>query len=282
LKRSGSDLLSHARSLQEYRDGSAGAQPSQEIRGDTIMCEHTGVTPSGWLGWSAVPKPEAGGGTGDWIDLTHRLTEELSRSPMFPQPRIRQIVKMPEGPANITEIQMVAHHGTHVDAPRHFLMDGPTFDEIPLERLYGPGVVWRIEKGPFGVIEPTDFEAASPKVKPGDILLLDTGWAQHVNTEHYESHPSLSAAAAQWLVDHGVKMLGVDFSTPDLTAHKRPPDFNWPVHHILLSRGILVAEHVTNMRSLANKRVEVLFLALPLAGSDGAPARALARPLLIQ
>ena len=139
-------------------------------------------------------------------------------------------------------------------------------------------MVWRIEKGPLELIEPSDFEAARPRVQPGDIVLLDTGWAQHVNTEYYEDHPSLSAAAAQWLVDHGVKLLGVDFSTPDLTIHKRPVDFDWPVHHILLAHGVLVAEHLTNLRSLANQRAEILFMALPLAGSDGAPARAVARP----
>ena len=244
------------------------------------MCDHGKAGFCGWKGWSQVPMPQAGGGTGPWIDLTHRLTEELSRASVFPQPRIRQIVKMPESPLNITEIHMVAHHGTHVDAPRHFLSDGPCFDEIPLERLYGPGVVWRIEKGPLELIEPADFEAARPLVQPGDIVLLDTGWAQYVNTERYEDHPSLSASAAQWLVDHGVKMLGVDFSTPDLTIHKRPADFDWPVHHILLALGVLVAEHVTNLRELSNQRAEILFLALPLAGSDGAPARALARPLL--
>jgi len=116
-------------------------------------------------------------------------------------------------------------------------------------------------------------------VQAGDIVLLDTGWAQYVNTERYEDHPSLSAAAAQWLVDHRVKMLGVDFSTPDLTIHKRPEDFDWPVHHILLAHGILIAEHVTNLGALSNQRAEILFLALPLAGSDGSPARALARPI---
>jgi kynurenine formamidase len=51
------------------------------------------------------------------------------------------------------------------------------------------------------------------------------------------------------------------------------------VHQILLSQGVLVAEHLTNLRSLANQRVEAMFLALPIAGSDGAPARVLARPM---
>ena len=75
------------------------------------------------------------------------------------------------------------------------------------------------------------------------------------------------------------KLLGVDFSTPDLTAHKRPSGFTWPVHQILLSQGVLVAEHLTNLGGLANQRVEAMFLAIPIAGSDGAPARVLARVL---
>jgi arylformamidase len=243
------------------------------------MCDRPKYIAPTWLGWISLPPPSGEAGTGPWQDLTHTLTEDLSRSPAFPKPSIRHIIKMPEDNANVTEIQMVCHHGTHVDAPRHFMNDGPAFDEIPLDRLYGPAVVWRIEKGPFGVITPEDFEAARPKVKPGDMVLLDTGWAQYVNTEKYEDHASLSPEAAQWLVDHQVKLLGIDCSTPDLTSHKRPKGFTWPVHQILLARGILIAEHLTNLRPLANTRVEVMFLALPVAGSDGGLSRAVARPI---
>jgi kynurenine formamidase len=243
------------------------------------MCEHYAPIKRAWKGWLPLPAASGETGTGPWTDLTHVLTEDLSRASAFPKPVIRQILSMPEGNANITEIHMVAHHGTHVDAPRHFMIDGPTFEQIPLERLYGPAVVWRIEKEPFGVITAQDFEAARPALKPGDMVLLDTGWAKYVNTEKYEDHPYLSIDAASWLVEHQVKLLGVDFSTPDLTAHKRPSGFTWPVHQILLSQGVLVAEHLTNLAPLANTRVEAMFLALPIAGSDGAPARVLARPL---
>jgi kynurenine formamidase len=243
------------------------------------MCDCHEPVRRAWQGWIELPPASGETGVGPWADLTHRLTEDLSRSPAFPRPVIRQLLKMPEGNANITEVQMVVHHGTHVDAPRHFMIDGPAFDEIPLERLYGPAVIWRIEKGPLAVITADDLKSARPKLKRGDMVLLDTGWADYVNTDQYEDHASLSNDAAQWLVDHQVKLLGVDFSTPDLTAHQRPEGFTWPVHQILLSNGVLVAEHLTNLRPLANQRVEAMFLALPIAGSDGAPARVLARPL---
>jgi kynurenine formamidase len=245
------------------------------------MCDHIAPITRAWKGWLPLPEPTGEtGGNGPWTDLTHVLTENLSRSTAFPQPVFRHLLKMPEGNANITEIQMVVHHGTHVDAPRHFMIDGPAFDQIPLDRLYGTAVIWRIEKEPFAPITADDLKTARPKLKRGDMVLLDTGWAQYINTEKYEDHPFLTIDAADWLVSHQVKLLGVDFSTPDLTAHKRPAGFTWPVHQILLSQGVLVAEHLTNLRSLANQRVEAMFLALPIAGSDGAPARVLARPLV--
>jgi arylformamidase len=254
--------------------------------GSSSMCDHCpapSLLHSRWKGWTEIPRPTAHAapaGDGLWTDLTHVLTEELSRASSFPQPTIRQIVTIPDAPINLTELHMVAHHGTHVDAPRHFIPDGPTFEQIPLERLYGPAVVWRLENGEYGEIDVADLEAARPRVHRGDMALLDTGWAQYINTPRYEDHGHLTAAAAQWLVDQGVKLLGVDFSTPDLTTRRRPEGFDWPVHQILLSHGVLVAEHLTNLRGLANQRVEALFLALPIQGSDGAPARVLARAVV--
>jgi kynurenine formamidase len=243
------------------------------------MCEHYAPIKHAWKGWLPLPAASTESGSGPWTDLTHVLSEDMSRSPALPKPVFTKIVTMPEGNANVTMITMAVHHGTHVDAPRHFMIDGPTFDQIPLERLYGPAVIWRIEKPPLGVITADDLKAARPKLQRGDMVLLDTGWARHINTDLYEEHPYLSMDAAEWLVDQQVKLLGVDFSTLDLASHKRPAGFTWPVHQILLSHGVLVAEHIANLDRLANQRVEAMFLAVPLAGSDGAPARVIARPL---
>lgn len=74
--------------------------------------------------------------------------------------------------------------------------------------------------------------------------------------------------------------MGVDFATPDLAVNRRSSDFNWPVHHILLSRGILISEHLTNLERISGLRIEAMFLALNIEDSDGAPARVIARPAL--
>ena len=240
------------------------------------MCESVDKIP-GWKGWLDVPAPKISGTAGPWIDLSHRITEELSRIPSFPQPQIHRIWKIPEHRANVTEVQMVVHHGTHLDAPRHFISDGPAMDEVPLERLYGPGVIWAIDKGDDGVIDIADLERATPRLKPGDIVLLHTSRAKYINTDRYLHHASLTGEAATWLVKQGAKLVGIDTATPDLPPGNRPSDFAFPVHTTLLSQGVLIAEHVTGLAPLSGRCIEIMFLGLNTAGSDGAPARAIAR-----
>jgi arylformamidase len=244
------------------------------------MCEQTESTPGrGWRGWSTYqPRPPVQA-AGDWIDLTWPLSPTVPRLATFPPPRIERIAAIPQQPLNVTEVSMVVHIGTHVDSPRHFYSDGPALDEVPIERFIGTGVVWRIDKPLEALVEPEDFERMSPQVEPGEILVLDTGLARYVGTPDYERHAALSVEAADWLVDRQVKLVAVDMPTPELPLHLRRSGFDWPVHHTLLCDGVLIAEQVTNTRSLAGQRAQFLFLPLNIVGSDGAPARVLASPV---
>lgn len=241
------------------------------------MCDDCLVRRESWKGWIDVPEPSISGG-GGWIDLSHTLTEDLSAIPNYPRPRFEKWRRIRDYPADITMMTMVVHHGTHLDAPSHFIVDAPSFDQVPVERLYGPGVVWSFEADEYGLIEAADLEAARPEARPGDIVLLDTGWGPKVGTPAYDRHPSLTPEAAEWMLAKKIKMVGVDFSTPDLAPSNRPAEgFDWPVHQTLLPHGILIAEHVNNLGLLSNRRIEAMFAGLSIIGSDGAPARALAR-----
>lgn len=240
------------------------------------MCDGADSVPgTGWRGWrvpATGPPLEPGG---EWVDLTWPFSPSVPRLASFPPPRIGRFASIP--PFNVTELSTVVHMGTHVDSPRHFFSDGPPLEEVPLERFVGSGVVWQIDKPPEGVIEPDDLERMTPQVEPGEIVVLDTRLARHVDTSDYDRHASLSVAAAEWLVDRQVKLVAVDMPSPELPLHVRPPDFDWPVHHTLLRDGVLIAEQVTNAGSLAGQRVELLFLPLNIVGSDGAPARVVGR-----
>lgn len=243
------------------------------------MCEACSKRIEGWQGWPDFADDTGICGSGPWQDLSHVLTEDLARAPAFPKPRISRLRTIPQDPVNITMIEMSCHHGTHIDAPRHFFNDGPAFEDIALPRLCGRGVVWRIRKGPHAPLTADDFEAARPKLRRGDMVFIDTGWAERIADSDYEDHAFLTEEAAWWLVHQGAKLLAIDFSSPEIAAHRRPEGFDFPIHRILLGHGVLIAEHVTNYATLAGQTVEAMFAAISIAGSDGGLTRAIARPL---
>jgi kynurenine formamidase len=243
------------------------------------MCDGNCQVGKGWRGWCAVaPQPRLIP-AGPWVDLTHPLGPAVPRATMFPQPQFRRIKSLPDDPLNITEIQMVVHIGTHVDAPRHFFTDGPAFHEISLERLCGTGVVLRVTRGAGEAITVADLQPYQSVVQPGDIVAIDTGWSRYVGTHQYHDHPYLDADAAQWLVDQGVKLVAFDMPTPDLPLSRRPAHYDWPAHHVLLGQGVLVSENVYGLTALAGQRLEFAFVALNIEDADGAPARVMARPI---
>jgi kynurenine formamidase len=230
-----------------------------------------------WHGWPSCPVPAVPTGAGPWLELSHTLRAGLSRVSTFPEARFERLFAMPRDPMNATAMHMVCHYGTHVDAPCHFIPGAPAFHEIPLERLHGAGVVWRLDCEPCDTITAGRLAAQRPGLRPGDIVLLDAGWAERFGHPDYDDNPALTVDAADWLVAQGAKLVGVDFATPDLAVSRRPRGFDWPVHHALLGHGVLIAEHLTNLRPLAGRRVEAMFLALAIEGSDAGPARVIAR-----
>ncbi|MGY1838137.1 MULTISPECIES: NAD(P)-binding domain-containing protein [unclassified Modestobacter] len=273
-RRAGSELPAHADHTEVVRpyESAAGVELSVGGHRRWQLPDHSSGSPGVSTG---TPSPSAAGA---WTDLSHRLVDDLPRVSTFPSPRYSRFLSMPEHPLNVTHVDMVVHVGTHVDAPCHFIDGGPAIDDLPVDRFAGPGIVCRVRAGDLEVYGP-DALADRDAIEPGDIVLLETGWSQHFRTPRYDEHPSLSFELAHWLVDRGVKMIALDTPTPDLPVHVRPEGFTWPVHQVLLRAGVLIAEHVTNLTPLSGRRVEAVFAPLNIGGADGAPVRALARPL---
>jgi arylformamidase len=218
-----------------------------------------------WRGW-----PSAAGG--EWVDLTYPISPGLPRLQKFAPPRLEKVSSLPEDPSSVTLIEMVCHTGTHLDAPNHFVVGAPGVDEIPLTQLYGTATVVHIEPAGEAEVRPEALELAA--IGPEEIVILETGWWR---TPGDGDHPYLGEEAARWLVERDVKLVAMDLPTPELPVCRRPADFDWPAHRILLGSGVLIAENLANLGSLPAK-VEALVMPLPIVGADGAPARVLARP----
>lgn len=125
----------------------------------------------------------------------------------------------------------IMHRSTHMDFEQHVTENGKTQKDYPLPTFFGTGVAVSIPKGKWGVITPDDLEKARPKIRPGDIVMINTGTHHKLgdNDDYYAYSPGLYDQAGQWLVDRGVKLVGIDVQALDhplgtkLVAHGPGP-----------------------------------------------------------
>ncbi len=175
------------------------------------------------------------------------------------------------------KIVLGTHIGTHADAPRHFIPNGRTIDEVPLEVLIGPATVADFTGCP--PLHEIDIPELKQKL-PGKIparLILRTNWSDHFgHLKFYNEYPFLSENAAQWLVDQGVRLIAMDTPSPDNPAHSRGTPKDSPNHKVLLGAQVVLVEYLTNLKSLTASEVELIVLPLKLKGCDGSPARCVA------
>ena len=141
--------------------------------------------------------------------------------------------------------------------------------------MCGPAVGLEVHRGPGEEIRAGDLEGQSPLVKKGDIVFIHTGWGQYfaADAERYQLHPYLGIDAAEWLLERRVKLVALDVPTPDMPEPVRKSGFDWPVHHLLLGNGTLIAEHLNHLELVAGLRFRAFAFPLPIAGADGSPVR---------
>ncbi|GAB6404123.1 MULTISPECIES: cyclase family protein [unclassified Pseudomonas] len=148
----------------------------------------------------------------EFFELSHPWGLGVPNWPYFEDVKIERIHYHAKSGVLTQRITTVMHSGTHIDAPAHVVEGTPFLDEIPLERFFGTGVVVSIPKKKWEVITAQDLENARPRIRPGDIVIINTGWHHHYgdNSMYYAYSPGLYKDAGEWLAAKGVKMVGVD------------------------------------------------------------------------
>jgi len=214
---------------------------------------------------------------GKALDLTHTVRNGMTVYPGDPEPRIERVKELFRDGVNLTGIEMGAHTGTHVDAPIHFIEGGAGVDELPAEQFVGEAVVLDLShKPPGSAITRDDLEKYDAQIKEGDIVLLYTGMSRHWDEEWARSNYTyLDAEGAEWLVEKGVKVVGIDFLSVERYGAEEPK-----THRTLLGNGITIIESISSeLGRLAGGRILLICLPLKVEGSDGGPARIIAYPL---
>ena len=174
--------------------------------------------------------------------------------PGDPVPRREVLQSMEEGELyNLSCFSMCAHNGTHVDAPAHFLREGKTVEQLPLEQMVGPCYVARC------CGELSEGDARSILERAGKA-----GAAQRILIA---GDATVTAEAAGVFAAASVKLVGCEGQSVG------PVDAPMQVHLILLSAGVVLLEGIM-LETVPEGRYFLFAAPLKLAGAEGSPCRA--------
>jgi arylformamidase len=203
------------------------------------------------------------------FDISLTISPELPVWPGDPPIELEQIESMDKGDhANVSRLSASVHIGTHVDAPHHFLNDQRTVEQLPLDVLTGPCYVVQFPDG----IEAITAEALDGTALPkgSKRILFGTSnshlWTRS-ETDFQEDFVAVTEDGAEWLVERGIKLIGVDYLSV------APYGDSIPTHMVLLRAGIVIVEGL-DLSAVPRGFYDLYCLPLKLLGSDGAPARA--------
>jgi arylformamidase len=203
------------------------------------------------------------------IDVSVPLDANLATYPGNTPFTLEPIKRIARGDSsNVSSLHMSAHAGTHVDAPRHYFDSAVGTDELPLEMLLGRVRVIEVttRKG-IGA----DELAGANLSEDVRVLIKTSNSRLWGSPEFHTDFVGVTESGAKFLLDHGIKVVGVDYLTVE--EYKKP---GAPAHHVLLGAGIIVIEGL-NLREVDPGVYEMFCLPLRVVGSDGAPARVVLR-----
>lgn len=212
------------------------------------------------------------------IDLSHSIESGMVTYKGLPAPLICDYLSREASRKlyaagtefNIGKIEMVANTGTYLDSPFHRYAHGKDLSQLPLESLAGLDcVVAHIEPGALRAIDALPFTAAEVR---GKAVLFHTGWDRHWRTDAYfENFPYLSATLAQWLLDAGAALVGIDSHNIDNTDTGERP-----VHSILLGSDVPIVEHLRGLESVPQRGSKFFAVPPKVKGFGTFPVRAFA------
>lgn len=210
------------------------------------------------------------------IELSHEIEHGMITYKEIPSPVISEYLSREASRSRyaagtefqIGTIEMAANTGTYIDSPFHRYAGGTDLSGLPLSSLADlDGVV--IRQKDIRAIGRAAFETAAVT---GKAVLVHTGWDVHWRTDRYfEDSPFLTRDAAEYLVDAGAALVGIDSLNIDDTS-----DGSRPAHTILLGAGIPIVEHMCNLNRLPESGFR--FFAVPprIKGFGSFPVRAFA------
>ena len=207
------------------------------------------------------------------IDLSQPLFDGAPNCPVHPPVSFKRTADHAQGGWRMEEIAMATHTGSHLDAPLHKIAGGKSISDLPLETFTGPARIADLRGlGPDASIKPALLVPKLKGVTTRDIVLLATGWGdKRAKTDEWLRHsPFLHPDGARWLIEHGVRGVGIDHYSIGGSG-----PLNAETHTLLLGAGVWVVEELRFSAEVFSLPQPMKFWALPLnwPGCSGAFCR---------
>jgi len=205
-----------------------------------------------------------------YYDVTVPISESMPVWPGDPPVQIERVSSTARGDElNLSRLHFGSHTGTHVDAPFHFIEQGLTVDRLPPDTLIGPAFVAPLEELDRTSIEAQDLASLALPAGLGRLLLKtrNSGFWQQRDSRFHSDFVHLSPSAARWVVEHGIRLLGIDYLSVEASDVSEPA-----VHTILLGAGTVLIEGL-DLSGVPAGACQLMCLPLKIEGGDGAPAR---------
>ncbi len=206
----------------------------------------------------------------DLIDISVRLHPDMATWPGSPGLRLHSTRAISRGDGvNESRLDMDVHCGTHVEGPMHFIDGGGAVSDIPLGVLVGPA---RVEHIPMAdEIGARELDSVPPGV---ERLLLRTRNSdeRQPGAAFDEGYVALTLDGAQWVADHGIRLVGVDY----LSVQRFADDPE--THRVLMRAGVAILEGI-DLGGVEAGTYRLTCLPLALHGAEAAPARAILEAL---
>jgi arylformamidase len=170
--------------------------------------------------------------------------------------------------AMVSRIDMGAHTGTHIDAPRHFIEGGDSVETLDLHRFIGPALVLHVPEADALSATVLETLAIPPHIERVLFRTRNSDFWRQGKTKFSEDFVAVSEDGARWLVERNIQLVGVDYlSVAPFTDIVAP-------HRILLSAGVIPLEGL-DLSAITPGLYQLICLPLKMTGLEGAPARAI-------
>ncbi len=200
------------------------------------------------------------------VDLSHPIDDQLPTYPGDSPVKLQKTKIFEEDGFTNYQLETGMHSGTHLDGPMHLTGQTKYISELPLESFLGKGCLLDV-RGEMSIRMKDEYRS---KIGDASIVLLYTDHDQKFGTsEYFTNQPEIHLELAEFLITRKTKIIGMDLASPDCSP--------FAVHQMLLNKGVLILENLTNLGSLLQvEQFEVMAFPLKIK-ADSSPLRVAAR-----